>query len=135
MSDTGRQQQIEMFLGMHHARDFSSVPATGALRTMSRCPPALLLRPVPGAAASLMPQSWLLGASKGAAAHAFLSAAGVDTVELVVYLDLPCRVRQLLVTVAHGLCDTTSPLTMAVKVGRYINTTQVRVLSRLVCLN
>lgn len=208
MSDSGRQQQIEMFLGMQHARDFPSVPACGTLRSMSRAPQALLLKPVLGATPSLMPQSWLLGASKGAAAHgasppsprrlscwssrhprwmtdvhtafahanpvrtrpspnskhdraegvllsfqvvffipaggrgkrgkrrgytdwhaaltAFLSAAGVDTVELVIYLDLPCRVRQLLVTVAHGLCDTTSPLKMAVKVGRYINTTQVR---------
>jgi hypothetical protein len=69
VSDSGRQQQIEMFLGMHHARDFPSVPACGALRTMSRAPQALLLKPVPGATASLMPQSWLLGASKGAAAH------------------------------------------------------------------
>jgi hypothetical protein len=80
----------------------------------------------------LIPASWFGKRGKRqaytdwhTAVTAFLSAAGVNTVELVIYLELPCRVRQLLVTVVHGLCDTSSPLKMAVKVGRYINTTQV----------
>jgi hypothetical protein len=39
-------------------------------------------------------QSWLLGASKGCTTNTFLAAAGTDSVELVIYLDLPCRVHQ-----------------------------------------
>jgi hypothetical protein len=56
MADSGRQQQIEMFLGMQHARDFPSVPACGVHRVVSRPPSALLLKPTPAATATLLPQ-------------------------------------------------------------------------------
>jgi hypothetical protein len=52
----GGQRQIEMFLGMQHARDFPSVPACGVHRVVSRPPSALLLKPTPAATATLLPQ-------------------------------------------------------------------------------
>mmetsp|Transcript_31095 Transcript_31095/g.60034 ORF Transcript_31095/g.60034 Transcript_31095/m.60034 type:complete len:1094 (+) Transcript_31095:912-4193(+) len=124
MQDSGRQLQIEIFLGLNISRDFPSVPVNIKQRVLSQGQYGLLLRSVPSLCPSLLPEAWMLGCTNGCAATAWLCPNGENVVELCIFLERPCRVHKLLLTIAHGTYDVTAPLHMDVKVGRYINTVQ-----------
>lgn len=42
-------------------------------------------------------------------------------VEVFIYLSEPCHICQLLLTVSHGADDSTSPSTVDVRTGRYLD--------------
>lgn len=46
---------------------------------------------------------------------------GADYVELFIYLGEPCHVSQLLLTVSHGVEDSSYPATVDVRVGSSID--------------
>ncbi len=47
---------------------------------------------------------------------------GADYVELFIYLGEPCQVCQLLLTVSHGVDDSSYPATIDVRVGSSVDT-------------
>lgn len=42
-------------------------------------------------------------------------------VELLIFLSEPCHVCQLLLTIVHGADDSTFPVTVDVRTGRYLD--------------
>ncbi|KAL9240699.1 hypothetical protein vseg_014887 [Gypsophila vaccaria] len=113
-SDSSRQKQLEMFLGMRLFKHLPSV-ALFPLHVMSRLP-ACFLKPVP----SIFPNS---GDAAGLLSFrrkdlVWVCPQAADVVELFIYLSEPCHVCQLLLTVSHGADDMTFPSTVDVRTGR-----------------
>lgn len=44
-----------------------------------------------------------------------------DVVEIFIYLGEPCHVCQLLLTISHGVDDSTYPATVDVRTGRHLD--------------
>ncbi|KAL5784249.1 hypothetical protein ACOSQ2_006641 [Xanthoceras sorbifolium] len=115
--DSSRQKQLEMFLGMRLFKHLPSVPVQ-PLNVLSR-PSGFFLKPV----ANMFPSS-----DGGTSLLSFkrkdiiwVCPQVADVVELFIYLGEPCHVCQLLITVSHGADDSTSPSTIDVRTGRYLD--------------
>eukprot|EP00898_Chlorokybus_atmophyticus_P001755 jgi/Chlat1/2580/Chrsp178S02444 len=115
--DSSRQAQLETFLGLRRSVHLPGVPAV-PMQVLSR-PPAFLLQPLPSISMALTASAMLLSTS--ARNTCWICPAGVQAVDLVISLLEPCRVRQLVLTVAHGLVDTSSPSSFDVQVGRTLD--------------
>ncbi|CAM6096439.1 unnamed protein product [Calypogeia fissa] len=114
--DSTRQKQLEMFLGYRMFKYFPTMPGR-PLQVLTR-PHACLLNPVP----TMFPLN-------NVSSHNFLLSnkfketiwvcpTSTESVELVLYLAEPCHVCQLLLTIAHGADDITSPGSFEIRTGR-----------------
>lgn len=112
--DSSRQKQLEMSLGL---RLFKHLPSISLfpLHVLSR-PPACFLKPVANIFLNSSDGASLLSIKRKDLVWVCPQAA--DVVELFIYLSEPCHVCQLLLTVAHGADDLTSPSTIDVRTGR-----------------
>ncbi|KAM2970145.1 hypothetical protein FF2_017151 [Malus domestica] len=115
--DSSRQKQLEIFLGM---RLFKHLPSVSfhPLNVVSR-PSGFFLKPV----ANMFPSS-----NGGASLLSFkrkdlvwVCPQAADVVELFIYLGEPCHVCQLLLTISHGVDDSTYPSTVDVRTGRSLD--------------
>ncbi|XP_043716293.1 probable phosphoinositide phosphatase SAC9 [Telopea speciosissima] len=111
--DSSRQKQLEMFLGMRLFKHLPSV-AIHPLKVLSQ-PPACFLKPVVNVFASSNNGDDLLSFKRKELIWVCPQAA--DVVELFIYLQEPCHVCQLLLTVSHGADDSTFPATVDVRTG------------------
>ncbi|KZV55426.1 hypothetical protein F511_28507 [Dorcoceras hygrometricum] len=115
--DSSRQKQLQIFLGIRLFKNFPSAMIR-PLHVPSR-PFGFFLKPVP---------SMLSRSDGGADLLSFkrkdliwVSPQDADVVELFIYLGEPCHVCQLLLTVSHGVDDTTFPSTVDVRTGRSLD--------------
>ncbi|KAL2470130.1 putative phosphoinositide phosphatase SAC9 [Abeliophyllum distichum] len=115
--DSSRQKQLEIFLGLRLFKHFPSA-MIHPFHAPSR-PFGCFLKPV----ASMFSSS-----DGGASLLSFkrkdliwVSALAADVVELFIYLGEPCHVCQLLLTVAHGVDESTFPSTVDVRTGRSLD--------------
>ncbi|GLT56600.1 hypothetical protein SLA2020_296310 [Shorea laevis] len=115
-SDSSRQKQLEMFLGIRLFKHLPSI-SVQPLNVLSR-PSGFFLKPV----ANMYPSP-----DGGASLLSFKRkdltwvCPQADVVELFIYLSEPCHVCQLLLTVSHGADDSTYPSTVDVRAGRYVD--------------
>ncbi|PKA51081.1 putative phosphoinositide phosphatase SAC9 [Apostasia shenzhenica] len=111
--DSSRQKQLELFLGI---RLFKHLPSVSVcpLKVLSR-PFGWFLKPVPSMKPIDGGGSSLLSFRKKDLIWVCPPAA--DVVELFIYLDEPCHVCQLLLTVSHGADDSSYPATVDVRTG------------------
>ncbi|XP_057992420.1 probable phosphoinositide phosphatase SAC9 isoform X2 [Hevea brasiliensis] len=112
--DSSRQKQLEIFLGIRLFKHLPSIPVK-PLNVPSR-PCGFFLKPV----ANMFPS--------GSSPLSFkkkdliwVCPQAPDVVELFIYLGEPCHVCQLLLTVSHGVDDSTYPSTVDVRTGRYLD--------------
>ncbi|KAF2325556.1 hypothetical protein GH714_030315 [Hevea brasiliensis] len=112
--DSSRQKQLEIFLGIRLFKHLPSIPVK-PLNVPSR-PCGFFLKPV----ANMFPS--------GSSPLSFkkkdliwVCPHAPDVVELFIYLGEPCHVCQLLLTVSHGVDDSTYPSTVDVRTGRYLD--------------
>ncbi|XP_047334553.1 probable phosphoinositide phosphatase SAC9 isoform X2 [Impatiens glandulifera] len=115
--DSSRQKQLEMFLGLKLFKHLPSLPLQ-PLHVLSR-PPACLLKPVP---------SMFQASDGGASLLSFrrkdliwVGPQAADVLEMFIYLAEPCHACQLLITVSHGVDDSSFPSTVDVRTGRYLD--------------
>ncbi|CAA6664754.1 unnamed protein product [Spirodela intermedia] len=99
--DSSRQKQLEMFLGIRMFKHLPSVPVY-PLQVLSR-PPACFLKP------------FLLSFKKKD--MTWVCSPAADVLELFIYLEEPCHVCELLVTISHGGDDSSFPGTVDVRTG------------------
>ncbi|KAL3691590.1 hypothetical protein R1sor_005241 [Riccia sorocarpa] len=111
--DSSRQRQLEMFVGYRFYKYFPTLPGR-PLQVYTR-PQACLLNPVPNQFTRSNPPSLLLTSNLKDAA--WVCPPGTF-VQLMIYLAEPCHVSQVLLTVAHGADDSTSPGSMEISTGR-----------------
>ncbi|XP_073157338.1 probable phosphoinositide phosphatase SAC9 isoform X2 [Henckelia pumila] len=111
--DSSRQKQLQIFLGLRLYKHFPSA-MIHPIHVPSR-PFGCFLKPVP---------SMLSSSDGGADLLSFkrkdliwVSSQDADVIELFIYLGEPCHVCQLLLTVSHGVDDTTFPSTVDVRTG------------------
>ncbi|KAK6914467.1 SAC domain [Dillenia turbinata] len=115
--DSSRQKQLEMFLGMKLFKHLPTV-LVQPLHVPSR-QSACLLKPVANIFPSSDDGSSLLSFKRKDLIWVCPQAA--DVVELFIYLGEPCHVCQILLTISHGADDSTSPSTVDVRTGRYLD--------------
>lgn len=115
--DSSRQKQLQIFLGLRLFKHFPSA-MIHPIHVPSR-PFGCFLKPVP---------SMLSRSDGGADLLSFkrkdliwVSSQDADVIELFIYLGEPCHVCQLLLTVSHGVDDTTFPSTVDVRTGRSLD--------------
>lgn len=117
MNDSSRQKQFEMFLGLRLYKHLPSIPIF-PLKVLSR-PSGCMLKPVPCITPMADGGSSLLSFKKKDLV--WVCQQGADYVELFIYLGEPCHVSQLLLTVSHGVEDSSYPATVDVRVGSSID--------------
>ncbi|VAI26413.1 unnamed protein product [Triticum turgidum subsp. durum] len=117
MNDSSRQKQFEMFLGLRLYKHLPSIPIF-PLKVLSR-PSGCMLKPVPCITPMADGGSSLLSFKKKDIV--WVCQQGADYVELFIYLGEPCHVSQLLLTVSHGVEDSSYPATVDVRVGSSID--------------
>ncbi|KAJ1271552.1 hypothetical protein BS78_06G135800 [Paspalum vaginatum] len=117
MNDSSRQKQLEMFLGLRLYKHLPSIPMF-PLKVLSR-PSGCMLKPVPSITPMADGGSSLLSFKKKDLI--WVCQQGADYVELFIYLGEPCQVCQLLLTVSHGLEDSSYPATVDVRLGSSID--------------
>ncbi|KAI4368285.1 hypothetical protein MLD38_016860 [Melastoma candidum] len=117
MVDSSRQKQLEMFLGIRLFKHLPSLPFK-PLQVASR-PYGFFLKPVPNFFPNLDSGASLLSFTKKDEIWVCRQAA--DVVELLIYLGEPCHVCELLLTVAHGVDDSTYPSTVDVRIGQNLD--------------
>uniref|UniRef100_A0A0D9V0Q7 Phosphoinositide phosphatase SAC9 n=1 Tax=Leersia perrieri TaxID=77586 RepID=A0A0D9V0Q7_9ORYZ len=118
INDSSRQKQFEMFLGLRLFKHLPSIPIS-PLKVLSR-PSGCMLKPVPSITPVADGGSSLLSFKKKDLV--WVCQQGADYVELFIYLGEPCQVCQLLLTVSHGVDDSSYPATIDVRVGSSIDT-------------
>ncbi|XP_040376150.1 probable phosphoinositide phosphatase SAC9 [Oryza brachyantha] len=118
INDSSRQKQFEMFLGLRLFKHLPSIPVS-PLKVLSR-PSGCMLKPVPSITPVADGGSSLLSFKKKDLI--WVCQQGADYVELFIYLGEPCQVCQLLLTVSHGVDDSSYPATIDVRVGSSIDT-------------
>ncbi|CAA7401353.1 unnamed protein product [Spirodela intermedia] len=116
--DSSRQKQWEMFLGIRMFKHLPSV-AVHPLQVLSR-PPSCFLKPLGSMFPSLKGEPNLLSFKRKGAT--WVSSTPADVLELFIYLEEPCHVSQILVTVSHGGDDCSFPGTMDVRTGCNLDT-------------
>ncbi|OAE30181.1 hypothetical protein AXG93_4295s1360 [Marchantia polymorpha subsp. ruderalis] len=121
LMDSSRQKQLEMFLGYRLYKYFPTLPGR-PLQVLTR-PQSCLLNDIPNMFATPNSQSFLQSSSSRDSA--WVCPAGADSVQLLIYLAEPCHVCQILLTVAHGTDDTTSPGSFDVSTGRTLEDLKV----------
>ncbi|KAF8722092.1 hypothetical protein HU200_022728 [Digitaria exilis] len=117
-NDSSRQKQLEMFLGLRLYKHLPSIPMF-PLKVLSR-PSGCMLKPVPSITPMADGGSSLLSFKKKDLI--WVCQQGADYVELFIYLGEPCHVCQLLLTVSHGVDDSSYPATVDVRLGSSIDT-------------
>ncbi|KAG2628277.1 probable phosphoinositide phosphatase SAC9 [Panicum virgatum] len=117
MNDSSRQKQLEMFLGLRLYKHFPSIPMF-PLKVLSR-PSGCMLKPVPCITPVADGGSSLLSIKKKDLI--WVCQQGADYVELFIYLGEPCQVCQLLLTVSHGVQDSSYPATVDIRLGSSID--------------
>ncbi|KAI4992426.1 hypothetical protein ZWY2020_051843 [Hordeum vulgare] len=117
VNDSSRQKQFEMFLGLRLYKHLPSIPIF-PLKVLSR-PSGCMLKPVPCITPMADGGSSLLSFKKKDLV--WVCQQGADYVELFIYLGEPCHVSQLLLTVSHGVEDSSYPATVDVRVGSSID--------------
>uniref|UniRef100_A0ACD5VYM2 Uncharacterized protein n=1 Tax=Avena sativa TaxID=4498 RepID=A0ACD5VYM2_AVESA len=117
VNDSSRQKQFEMFLGLRLYKHLPSIPIF-PLKVLSR-PPGCMLKPVPSIIPMADGGSSLLSFKKKDLI--WVCQQGADYVELFIYLGEPCQVSQLLLTVSHGVEDSSYPAIVDVRVGSSID--------------
>lgn len=115
--DSTRQKQLEMLLGLRKKRHFPTV-LDKTLQVLSRSP-ACVLKPVQSNFPNLHAPSDLI--SIKSKDLIWVCPVTADIVEVFIFLRSPCHICQLLLTIAHGLNDGTSPASFDVRAGRYID--------------
>uniref|UniRef100_A0A0E0C1S9 Phosphoinositide phosphatase SAC9 n=1 Tax=Oryza meridionalis TaxID=40149 RepID=A0A0E0C1S9_9ORYZ len=118
INDSSRQKQFEMFLGLRLFKHLPSIPIS-PLKVLSR-PSGCMLKPVPSITPLADGGSSLLSFKKKDLT--WVCQQGADYVELFIYLGEPCQVCQLLLTVSHGVDDSSYPATIDVRVGSSVDT-------------
>lgn len=118
INDSSRQKQFEMFLGLRLFKHLPSIPIS-PLKVLSR-PSGCMLKPVPSITPVADGGSSLLSFKKKDLT--WVCQQGADYVELFIYLGEPCQVCQLLLTVSHGVDDSSYPATIDVRVGSSVDT-------------
>ncbi|KAG8045417.1 hypothetical protein GUJ93_ZPchr0008g11457 [Zizania palustris] len=118
INDSSRQKQLEMFLGLRLFKHLPSIPVS-PLNVLSR-PSGCMLKPVPSITPVADGGSSLLSFKKKDLV--WVCQQGADYVELFIYLGEPCQVCQILLTVSHGVDDSSYPATVDVRVGSSIDT-------------
>ncbi|MQL98107.1 hypothetical protein Taro_030802, partial [Colocasia esculenta] len=113
MNDSSRQRQLEMFLGIRMFKHLPSVPAH-PLQVLSR-PPACFLKPLANMFPSAKDEPGLLSFKRKGIT--WVCSPATDVLELFIYLEEPCHVCQLLVTVSHGADDSLFPGMVDVRTG------------------
>ncbi|KAK9157513.1 hypothetical protein Scep_004087 [Stephania cephalantha] len=128
MVDSSRQKQLEMFLGMRLFKHLPSI-SIHPLEVLSR-PPACFLKPI----ANMLPSfnggfhllsfkgkdlTWIVVLYELHDDDVCPQAA--DVVEVYIYLSEPFHVCQLLLTVSHGVDDSTFPAAVDVRIGRNLD--------------
>ncbi|KAK9169591.1 hypothetical protein Syun_001731 [Stephania yunnanensis] len=117
MVDSSRQKQLEMFLGMRLFKHLPSI-SIHPLEVLSR-PPACFLKPI----ANMLPSfngGFHLRSFKGKDLT-WVCPQAADVVEVYIYLSEPFHVCQLLLTVSHGVDDSTFPAAVDVRIGRNLD--------------
>ncbi|KAL6884496.1 hypothetical protein ACP4OV_010432 [Aristida adscensionis] len=117
LNDSSRQKQLEMFLGLRLYKHLPSVPMF-PLKVLSR-PTGCMLKPVPSITPMADGDSSLLSFKKKDLV--WVCQQGADYVELFIYLGEPCQVCQLLLTVSHGVDDSSYPASVDVRLGSSID--------------
>eukprot|EP00250_Pteridium_aquilinum_P004965 c15135_g1_i1 orf=287-3169(+) len=115
--DSTRQKQLEMLLGLRKKRHFPTV-LDKTLQVLSRSP-ACVLKPVQSNFPNLNPPNDLI--SIKSKDLIWVCPATAEIVEVFIFLKSPCHICQLLLTIAHGSIDGTSPASFDVRAGRYID--------------
>uniref|UniRef100_A0A1D1ZIN1 Uncharacterized protein C1093.03 n=1 Tax=Anthurium amnicola TaxID=1678845 RepID=A0A1D1ZIN1_9ARAE len=111
--DSSRQKQLEMFLGIRMFKHLPSVPVH-PLQVLSR-PPACFLKPLANMFPSAKGEPSLLSFKRKDIT--WVCSPATDVLELFIYLEEPCHVCQLLVTVSHGADDSVFPGMVDVRTG------------------
>ncbi|CAN6468275.1 unnamed protein product [Victoria cruziana] len=111
--DSSRQKQFEMLLGMRLFKHLPSVPSH-PLKVLSR-PSACVLKPI----VNMFP-----GANDGADLLSFrkkdliwVCPPAADIVEIFIFLQEPCHVCQLLLTISHGADSSSFPAVVDIRTG------------------
>ncbi|OEL28911.1 putative phosphoinositide phosphatase SAC9 [Dichanthelium oligosanthes] len=117
VNDSSRQKQLEMFLGLRLYKHLPSIPMF-PLKVLSR-PSGCMLKPVPSITPMADGGSSLLSFKKKDLI--WVCQQGADYVELFIYLGEPCQVCQLLLTISHGVEDSSYPATVDVRLGSSID--------------
>lgn len=117
MNDSSRQKQFEMFLGLRLYKHLPSIPIF-PLKVLSR-PSGCMLKPVPSITPMADGGNSLLSFKRKDLI--WVCQHGADYVELFIYLGEPCQVCQLLLTVSHGVEDSSYPASVDVRVGSSID--------------
>ncbi|MCO5576196.1 hypothetical protein L7F22_030004 [Adiantum nelumboides] len=115
--DSTRQKQLEMLLGLRRKRHFPTV-RDEPLQVLSRSP-ACILKPVQSNFPQLHAPSDLISIKSKDVI--WVCPVTAEIVEVFIFLRKPCHVCQLLLTIAHGLGDDTSPASFDVRAGRYVD--------------
>ncbi|GJS75716.1 probable phosphoinositide phosphatase SAC9 [Tanacetum coccineum] len=114
VTDSSRQKQLEMFLGLRLFKHLPSV-SSQPLHVLSRRS-AFLLKPIASVDPSSGDGDCLLSFKQKDII--WVSQQAADIIQLFIYLGEPCHVCQLLFTVSHGADDSTYPSTVDVRTGR-----------------
>ncbi|CAL5013070.1 unnamed protein product [Urochloa decumbens] len=117
VNDSSRQKQLEMFLGLRLYKHLPSIPMFPP-KVLSR-PSGCMLKPVPSITPVADGGSSLLSFKKKDLV--WVCQQGADYVELFIYLGEPCQVCQLLLTVSHGVEESSYPATVDVRLGSSID--------------
>ncbi|KAI7745943.1 hypothetical protein M8C21_019347, partial [Ambrosia artemisiifolia] len=114
VTDSYRQKQLEMFLGL---RIFKHLPSVliQPLHVLSRRF-SFLLKPIASIDQDLDDGDSLLSFKQKNII--WISQQASDIIQLFIYLGEPCHVCQLLLTISHGADDSTYPSTVDVRTGR-----------------
>ncbi|KAJ7567420.1 hypothetical protein O6H91_02G146100 [Diphasiastrum complanatum] len=115
--DGTRQKQFEMFLGLHRNQHLPTV-CENPFQVLTR-PHAFLLKPVPSMFSSLYAPNALISIKSKDVV--WVCPSGAQVVELFIWLCEPCHPCQLLLTIAHGAEDMTSPTSFDVRTGRHLD--------------
>jgi hypothetical protein len=104
--DSSRQKQLEMFLGMRLYKYIPSV-LDNILQVLSRHP-TIFLKHMPTMFTSLCSGSDIL--SFKSRDLMWVSPPVADSMEIFINLAEPCHVSQLLLTISHGVDESSSPI-------------------------
>ncbi|KAI5078715.1 hypothetical protein GOP47_0006386 [Adiantum capillus-veneris] len=115
--DSTRQKQLQMLLGLRRKRHFPTV-VDETLQVLSRSP-ACVLKPVQSNFPQLHAPSDLISIKSKDVI--WVCPVTAEIVEVFIFLSKACHICQLLLTIAHGLSDDTSPASFDVRAGRYID--------------
>ncbi|KAH7440058.1 hypothetical protein KP509_04G089000 [Ceratopteris richardii] len=115
--DNTRQKQLEMLLGLRRTRHFPTV--VDETRQVVSWSPACVIKPVQSNFPGLHSPNELI--SIKSQDLIWVCPATAEVVEVFIFLRSPCHICQLLLTIAHGSSDDTSPASFDVRAGRYID--------------